>query len=280
MALAASNHQVKELRRLLGRRSSRLVAGHFVIEGPVLIEEAIAAGVELDTVYVDERWAADTGWQLAGTDGPRVEAVTAGVLASLLSTTSPQPLCATAPLLDAELDAVVARCVTTARPLLVLAEVTDPGNVGTILRAGEASGCAGAVLTAGSADLFNPKTVRASAGSVFRLPVALGGALDAVIATTCTHAMVSWAAVARDGVPHLAADLSGAVAIVVGNEAHGLSPDEISLCDRSVSVTMEGPSESLNVAMAATVLAFEAARQRLVSGATGLVGHNGGHARD
>ena len=136
------------------------------------------------------------------------------------------------------------------------------------------------MLTGHSADLYNPKTVRASAGSVFRLPVALGGDLGAVVAAASEHGMVSWAAVARDGVPHLDADLSGAVAIVMGNEAHGLSPDEVEACDRTVSVTMEGPSESLNVAMAATVLAFEASRQRMVSGRPGVVGHNGEHARD
>ena len=241
----------------------------------MLVNEAITAGIAVDAVFLDDAWSIESGWWPTGDIDPVI--VTGGVLASVLSTSTPQPVCAVARLLDRSVADVIAGCVAAARPLLVLVEVADPGNVGTLLRAAEASGCGGVVLTTGSADLYNPKTVRASAGSIFRLPVTRDVGTSELLTVVGRGGLRTWAAVARDGVPHLDARLDGAVAIMVGNEAHGLSPELVASCDEAVTITMDGPSESLNAAMAGTVLVFEALRQRHVSGPVGRVGHNGGH---
>jgi TrmH family RNA methyltransferase len=217
-----------------------------VIEGPTLVAEAIAAGVELDAIYADE------DLEVIGVDP--VVAVAAGVLDRVLDTVTPQGICAIAPILTVPVDEIAAVAVSAGRPIVVLDRVADPGNAGTIMRAAEASGCLGVVLTEGSVDPWSPKTVRASAGALLRLPIAIVPSLADV-------GGIDRLGTAADAeVAHLDADLGGAMAIVVGNEAHGLDPT--AAVDRWVRIEMDGPTESLNVAMAATVVMFEALRQR------------------
>jgi TrmH family RNA methyltransferase len=144
----------------------------------------------------------------------------------------------------------------------VLVEVQDPGNVGTVLRSAEASGATGAVLTTGTVDLYSPKVVRSSAGSLFHLPVArhltAPEAIDAL-------RLASWRVLAAssDGAASIhEEDLAGRVAVMFGNEARGLDPDVVALTDGTVRIPIHGRAESLNLAAAATVVLFEAARQR------------------
>jgi TrmH family RNA methyltransferase len=141
--------------------------------------------------------------------------------------------------------------------VVVAAGVADPGNAGTIVRSAEAAGADGVVFTVGSVDVFNPKVVRASAGALFRVPVAVEVAVGALRALGVP---LLGTAAAR-GTPYdECAVLGEACAILLGNEAHGLRVD-IAL-DELVTIPHAGRAESLNVAMAATVLCFEAARRR------------------
>jgi TrmH family RNA methyltransferase len=139
--------------------------------------------------------------------------------------------------------------------VMVADRIADPGNAGTIIRSAEAAGAAAVVFTPGSVDPFNPKVVRATAGSLFRLPVvsceleALRAAGLRLLATSSHH-----------GTPYTDVAFTGPVAVVVGNEAHGV-PDDAPV-DGWITIPHAGAAESLNVAMAATVLAFEVARQR------------------
>ena len=224
-----------------------------MIEGPKLVAEAAAAGVELTDVFHDEDVAAPPVADVA------VHSVAAGVLDRVLDAATPQGVAAVAVLPAASLDDVLAR------PGLVVVgdRIGDPGNVGTLARSLEAAGGGGLVLLAGSADPFGPKAVRASAGAVFRLPVAAD--IDpAALGDSCRRAGRRLVATAMTGgTPHTVIDLAVPVALVVGNEAHGVAPEISDAADELVSVEMDGPTESLNVAMATTVLAFEARRQRV-----------------
>jgi TrmH family RNA methyltransferase len=133
--------------------------------------------------------------------------------------------------------------------------VSDPGNLGTILRSAEAAGAGAVVVTPGTVDVYNPKVVRASAGAVFHVPV-IPAALDSL-----RHAGLRLVGTSsRRGTPHTAADWSGRLAIVAGSEAHGLDDD--APVDDWVCIAHHGRAESLNVAMAVTVLCFEATRGR------------------
>jgi RNA methyltransferase, TrmH family len=261
--LAARNPEIQSLRRLLRRRSARSDAGRYVIEGPRLVAEAIDAGVVIDAVYLPD---GETGDELDAlvvrcrAAGIAVRPVAAGVIEHVASTQSPQPALAIAAPAPATLDAVLA---TDAVPfVLVLHDVADPGNAGTLLRVAEAVGAGVVACGPHAVDVHNPKVVRASAGSLFRVPVVehldVAGAFDALRSRG-----VRIVATALDGAADLdALDLREPVALVLGNEAHGLPPEVLATVDVAVRIPMRGAVESLNVAMAGTVLAFEGARQR------------------
>ena len=184
----------------------------------------------------------------AGVPEGSVHLVVPGVLDKALDSVTPQGVAAVAYRPTTPIEATWAR----AAMVLVLVEVGDPGNVGTIIRSAEAAGLAGVVVTAGSADPYGPKAVRASAGSVFRVPVASELAVDDVVDACHTDHIPTLGSVMSGGVSHLGLDLDGRVAVFLGNEAHGLAPDLLARL---------GPTESLNVAMCATVVAFEGFRQ-------------------
>ena len=254
-ALAFNSNKVQELRRLLGRRSSRYDVRRFVVEGPVLVAEAVAAGWTCEEQFVPE--GSDSAVDGAGT----VFELADGVLERVASTETPQ-----APLAIVEMpDNRTPEVLATASFVVVLDRVGDPGNLGTILRSAEAAGADLVVLTPGSVDPFNPKVVRSSAGALFHVPVVTATIDDVATAGFGLFGTTSHGFPGRTVVPYTDADLSGRIAIVMGNEAAGL-PDEWNDTAGPVrswiTIPHGGRSESLNVAMATTVLVFEAARQR------------------
>jgi TrmH family RNA methyltransferase len=253
--LKLTNQSVQRLRRLLGRRSERHADGLFVVEGPVSTAEAVRAGWTCVAQYSPE----GSGVLIDGA-GPLHELAT-GVLDKVGTTQAPQ-----APLtlvVIPERDA--GELLAGSNFAVVLDRIGDPGNLGTILRSAEAAGVDVVVLTPGSADAYNPKVVRSSAGALFHVPVIVAS-LDEVadagfmLAGTSSHGFPG-----RTVAEHTTADLTGRLAIVMGNEAAGLPDewdDEHGPIGTWLTIRHRGRSESLNVAMAATILVFEAARQR------------------
>jgi TrmH family RNA methyltransferase len=218
----------------------------------MLLGEAVAAGVTIEAVFVEK------GAPAVDAGGAPVFEVARGVIGRVATTVTPTPVLAVAPRRDVPLTAV-AGGVTFA---VVLAGLGDPGNVGTILRSAEAAGADAVVLTEGSVDVFNPKVVRAAAGALFHVPVVV----DVPLGQLASLAVPLLGTVATGGVPYDAAPLDRPCALVLGSEAHGL-PDGLAL-DGLVSIPHAGRAESLNVAMAATVLCFEVARRRRLGTAT------------
>ncbi|MGI9644344.1 MAG: TrmH family RNA methyltransferase [Ilumatobacteraceae bacterium] len=255
-ALSFNNPNVQQLRRLLGRRSARHGDGQFVVEGPVLTAEAVAAGWTCLAQYVPE----GAGDEAVAGAGP-VNELGPGVLERVASTDSPQP-----PLTVVKMPTRDAGPVLSdASFVIALDRVQDPGNVGTILRSAEAAGADVVVLTPGSVDPFNPKVVRASAGALFHLPVVTASYDDLAAAGLRVVGTSSHDGAGRTVTPHDEADWRGRIALVMGNEAAGLPAewdDDVGPIDTWVTIRQRGRGESLNVAMATTVLAFEAARHR------------------
>ncbi|HSL57366.1 MAG TPA: RNA methyltransferase [Acidimicrobiales bacterium] len=260
-ALAASNPRIKRLRRLSGRRSARVDDGCVVLEGPVVIGEALQRGISLSELYAEPDAPADIV-DAARAAGVVVHEVGAGVLAGVTDTVTSRPVVAVAARPVHALADVVALAVERRRPLLVLVEVRDPGNVGTIVRTAEAAGAVGVVCSAGTADPTSPKAVRASSGTVLDLPVVDGGDPAELVAAVAAAGIVVAATVVRGGHDPAGAPLAGAVALVLGGEAQGLAPAITDGADLRLTIPMEGRAESLNVAVAAGVLCFEALRQR------------------
>ena len=173
-----------------------------------------------------------------------------GVLERVASTQSPQPLLAVVSLPDRSLADLVEPTF-----VVVADRLADPGNAGTIMRSAEAAGADAVVLTPGSVDLYNPKVVRAAAGALFHLPVFVA-TIDEVRALGLRTVATS----SHQGRAYTEVDLKVPVALVVGNEAHGVADD--APVDEWITIPHAGRAESLNVAMATTVLCFEVARQR------------------
>ncbi len=253
--LQFKNARVQALRRLLANRRDRWEQQRFVVEGPVAAREAVDAGWRCVEQFVPEGRLGDA---VAGA-GDVVQLAEAA-FERVGSTETPQ-----APLVVVEMPADRADSLRDAAFVVVLDRVRDPGNLGTIMRSAEAAGIDAVVLTPGSVDPFNPKVVRASAAAIFHVPVVFADLDEVHRAGFRLLGTSSHAAPGRSVVAHTEADLTGRLAIVVGNEAAGLPDqwtDERGPIDAWVTIPHHGRSESLNVAMAATVLVFEAARQR------------------
>jgi RNA methyltransferase, TrmH family len=255
------NPRLKELRKALaqpGRNERGLVA----IEGPNLLAEAIRAGLRFKTVFFPESHAFDYPKASAGQFVDcEMLMVPSTILAGSLDTESPQPVAA----LVEPPEWTWAHIFGTAKvdpPLIVvLANLQDPGNLGAILRSAEAFGATGVVCLPGTVNAWNPKAVRASAGSIFRVPVLNAGVGHAL--TNLSQAGVRILATAvNNAQPADLIDLAGPVALVIGNEGNGVPKDIAAKSDGAVTIPCPGPVESLNAAVAASVLLYEAAQQR------------------
>jgi TrmH family RNA methyltransferase len=181
----------------------------------------------------------------------------AGVLERVADTVTPQPIAAIVAAIDVQLETL-----QTAEFVVVCVDMRDPGNLGTVLRVAEASGAGGVICCEGSVDAYSPKTVRASAGSLFHVPVVAGGEPLEVLDRMGRWGVHRLGTDARGGAPYDSVDLTGPTALVLGNEAHGLPAALSGELDDTITIPMVGRTESLNVGMAAAVICFESARQR------------------
>ncbi|MFP8886183.1 MULTISPECIES: TrmH family RNA methyltransferase [Streptomyces] len=259
--------------RRLARRNTRGKERRFLAEGPQAVREAVghrSGGEPTLTELFTTPEAAERHADIvaaARAAGARIRTATDEVIAELSQTVTPQGLVGVCRFLDLPFDRVLA-----ARPKLVavLANVRDPGNAGTVLRCADAAGADAVVLTDASVDLYNPKSVRASVGSLFHLPVAVGVPVERAVA-----------GLREAGVRVLAADgagehdldteldegrMGGPTAWVFGNEAWGLPEETRALADEVVRVPIHGRAESLNLATAAAVCLYASARAQRAPG--------------
>jgi TrmH family RNA methyltransferase len=230
-----------------------------VLEGPDLVDAALESDVEFEAVYVDASALDATSIsalsQRAVDKGVRVFALAEGVVEKIADAQTPQPVLAAVRFAQYEVTSIARSGF-----VVVLHDLRDPGNVGTIIRSADAAGASAVILTGQSVDPFNPKTLRASAGSIFHLPVVVTS-FDAVWSYFHGGAQLL-ATVVRGGRSHREVDFTQASVVVIGNEADGLDAATIERCDQTISIPMDGRSESLNAGVAASLIAFEALWQR------------------
>lgn len=231
-----------------------------MIDGPTLLGEALRAGQPVQEVFTDGSTDPELLARARGA-GATIHEVPAQVLARAVDTVTPNGVAAVAARTPASTEAVL-RAAARGPLALVLCDVSDPGNAGTLLRAAEAAGATAVLFCGSSVDPTNAKCVRASAGALFHVEWAEGGDAVSMVGALRAAGVRSAASVVRGGRPYDQADLRGPVAIFVGSEAHGLDPAVAESVDLPLTIPMVGRSESLNVAMAGTVLCFEALRQR------------------
>jgi TrmH family RNA methyltransferase len=247
---------------LLRKRSLRWSDRCLVVEGAELLSVALEAGAVVESVYVAPEGrsnpAVADAVARAYQHGARVFDLASGVIERVADTVTPQPVLAVVGFVPASIEEVA----PSSSMLLVCADVRDPGNAGTVIRTADASGVDAVVCCDGTVDPTNPKTVRASAGSVFHTPIVMGGDARAVIGDLHQRGFTTVGTVVRGGTDYTAFDWRQRVAVVLGNEASGLSDEVVAALDARVSIPMAGQAESLNVSVSAAVLCFEALRQR------------------
>ena len=245
--------------RALSRRAVRSRQGLFVAEGPQSVRAAVVHRPDLvREVYATPEATARHGELVEATTaaGLPVHEVSGEVLAAMVETKAPQGLLAVCRVATASLQDVLA---LRPRLLCVLTNVRDPGNAGTVLRGADAAGADALVISDNSVDVFGPKVVRSTAGSLFHLPVVTGLGIDEILEQLRGAGLLLLAA---DGAgEHLLADvdLTGPHAWVMGNEAWGLPGEVRARCDDVVRVPIHGKAESLNLAMAATICLYASA---------------------
>ena len=252
------------------------------VEGPKLVEDALRSGLEAEALLVSEsgessqleRILRAAGESVAGIPRSRVLRTTDKLFASVAGTETPQGVAALFRQRTWEFDDVVRGAAAADGSLrgetalvMVMAAVQDPGNIGTIVRSAEAFGATGVVTTRGSADPWSPKALRASAGSGLRVPILRGMAIPVLLAQLRVAGIRIVAASSHSGAfsragAEAAADLREAVAIFIGNEGAGLPREIENVADGRISIPMAAGVESLNAGVAASVVLYEAARQR------------------
>lgn len=263
-----------------GLRGSGPAAGEpIAVEGPKLVEDALRSGLEAEALLVSEsaepqaeRILRAASESETGIPRSRVLRTSDKLFRGVSGTDAPQGIAALFRQPEWNLDDVLRgpRALRDSCPLIVvLVEIQDPGNVGTILRSAEAFGATGAVATRGTADPWSPKALRASAGSALRLPLLRGMAVPILlaqlrIAQVSVYAAASQNLNGKDAAKKVAsqADWRGATAILIGNEGAGLSPEVLRSADMAISIPTDGAVESLNAGVAASIVLYEAARQR------------------
>jgi TrmH family RNA methyltransferase len=263
VAQSKQNPRLKELRRALARplrdagSEVRPLAG---IEGLKLLEEALGAALRVPTVFV----AQGAEPLLEGLKLPsqtEVLLVPRKLLDAALSTETPQPVAALVEPPSWSWEDIFPSTAKAAPLIVVLAGLQDPGNLGTILRSAEAFGATGLLSLPGTVSAWNPKAVRASAGSLFRLPL-LAVSTEECFARLREAGVKVWTTAVHGAESASRIDLTAPIALLIGNEGNGVPEALAAQADGAVTIPCPGPVESLNASIAASVLLYEASRQR------------------
>jgi TrmH family RNA methyltransferase len=259
-----ANPRVKQLRAAFAG-NARLSGGLVAIEGEHLLQEALRSGLPIKTIFLSERIDAPR-WLPRGVEILQLADET---FASVVDTQHPQGIAALLIPPRWEMDSALAANRTGRAALVLVTEsLQDPGNLGTLIRSAEAFGAHAVLTTPGTVSEWNQKTLRASAGSVFRVPVI--AATHADIAALKARGLRLFAAVAdgasgSQAIAVSASDLTQPCALMIGNEGAGLTAELLKISDARITIPTPGRIESLNAAVAGSLLLYEAARQRAVA---------------
>jgi TrmH family RNA methyltransferase len=230
-----------------------------LLDGDHLLREAIASGIRIEAVAFADRIDDLELMHSAERAGAEISRVSEPVLSAISPVRQPSGVVAIAVKPELSLDDVL---VKSPALVVMLSDVQDPGNVGAVIRAAEGCGATGVVCSDATADPFGWKALRGAMGSTFRLPVAARQSLAGAIAAARARRLRVFATTARNGAPLPDCDLSKPAAVLFGSEGRGLPDSVADAADARITIPMQGPVESLNVAVAAALVLYEAARQR------------------
>lgn len=251
------NRWLKRFRAALQRAESE--DGFIGVEGPRLVQEALCSGLEIAAVLVSP--AGEKSLPATRHQFP-VLRTSDKLFGSVADTQTPQGIAALVRPRETRFDDLLASARSASALVCVLVGIQDPGNIGTIVRTAEAFGATGIVATHGTADPLAPKALRASAGSTLRLPILRGISAPVALAQLRVAGLKLYATASDSGLAPPEADLRAPHALLIGNEGAGLPPEILRSADAQIRIPISREVESLNAAVAAAVLLYEAARQR------------------
>ena len=257
MITSPDNKKIKNVVQLLTKSKARKEQDAFVIEGIKLFEEAPEDMIK--EVYVSE----SCGYRSIKLDKVPHEMVKDEVFRKCTDTLTPQGVLCVVSKKHWTLRDMRERATEPAPVYMVLETIQDPGNLGTIMRTAEGAGVAGIVMNNETVDIYNPKTVRSTMGSIFRVPFVYESDLKKSVEELKRAGVTCYAAHLKGSCSCYETDFKGPTAFFVGNEGNGLSDELTGLADNLIKIPMGGKLESLNAAVSAAVLMYEARRQRL-----------------
>ena len=258
MITSTANGRIRELVKLKKNAKDRAAKGVFLVEGPKMFREIPAK--LLQEVYVSESFLKSAEGKMV-VSGVRAEIVSDPVFQYVSDTRSPQGILAVVSQLHYRTEDLLVSAEGT--PLiLVLENLQDPGNLGTILRTAEAAGTTGILLSSTSADIYNPKVTRSTMGSIFRVPFVYTDHLHEEMRRLQERGVKLYAAHLKGSSDMYTESYAGPCAFLIGNESRGLTEETAALADQAVRIPMCGKVESLNAAVASSILLYEARRQR------------------
>ncbi|RKD24651.1 hypothetical protein BEP19_05140 [Ammoniphilus oxalaticus] len=253
---SVQNARVKEWAKL-GKRKGREQAGSFIVEGEHVVEEAIKQEAPIEALLMTEAFpATEIISQFAQTNPSICFQVSDTIMRRLSETETPQGIMAITKIQKDELESFIHK-----KYLLLLDAIQDPGNLGTIIRAADAAGVDGIILGNGTVDPHNSKVVRSTMGSIFHIPI-IQANLAEIIGQLQQHEYTFIAASLEGAVAYDEQDYTGSIGIVIGNEANGVSEEILRACSSRIKIPLYGRAESLNAAIAAGIIMYEATRQR------------------
>lgn len=255
MITSTNNSQVKDICQLQKKGKARNKEGVFIIEGPKMFEELPKE--HLVKLYASETFA-DGRTELLR--GYTYEVVADSVFAQMSDTMTPQGILAVVRQFTYTLEDILHTEKTP--QLLILENIQDPGNLGTMIRTAEGAGTTGIIMTKGTVDIYNPKVIRSTMGSLYRMPFLYVDDLEPAIERLKQEGISLYAAHLKGEKSYHEPDYTRPTGFFIGNEANGLTPRTAELADCYIKIPMEGSLESLNAAVSAAILMYEAHRQR------------------
>lgn len=261
MITSVKNQQVKYVQNLVKKGKARREEGVYVVEGLRICREI--PGDEMKALYVTETFLEAERAETEGFLKYPCEIVSDAVMKAMADTQTPQGILAVVRRKNWTLEEVTGRAEGNCPAcVMILENIQDPGNLGTILRAGEGAGVTGILMDKNTVDIYNPKVIRSTMGSVFRVPFVYTEDLCSALKGMKRKGIRLYAAHLNGKNSYDQEDFTGPCGFLIGNEARGLTKEAAALADDYIRIPMLGQVESLNAAVAASVLMFEAARQR------------------
>ena len=268
--ISSENNDLIKKVKSLKLKKYRELRKEFFVEGARIVKEALMSSAEIKEIIISEK--ASENEDIAETIcmaiklGCDIYTVSETVFKSISETTNPQGILATIKMADYDLEEmIIAKSIDVRKCdkyFVILDEIKDPGNMGTIIRTADAAGFNGVIVSKGCVDVYNPKVLRSTMGSIFHIPINLSQDLSYALKEIKMQNIRVYAAHTKGNLYYYEADMTQSTAIVIGNEAFGISDKTMESADELISIPITGRAESLNASVAAGILMYEPLRQK------------------